>query len=141
MTRIDFYLTRHSGGRARETTVCKLAHKAFHLGHEIYILTANADESTQLDRLLWTFSAGSFIPHGLNTVGLDSSMRVIIGDNEPPESCQDVLISLTATVPRFFDRFKRVVDVVGPGRDARKHARERFRFYRERGYSLQTHNL
>lgn len=141
MTRIDFYITRDSGGSARELAVCKLAHKAFRLGHKIYILTGDAEQSRQLDRLLWTFSAGSFIPHGIRTIEPDHRLPVIIGDDEPPENCDDVLISLTATVSQCFSRFSRVVDVVSPTQEARQQARERFRHYRERGYALQTHNL
>lgn len=141
MTRIDFYLTRDATTLDRNTAVCKLANKAFRLGHEIYILAANPGESAQLDRLLWAFNPGSFIPHGINGAELEANLPVIIGNAEPPESCHDVLISLTATVPTFFSRFSRVVDVVNPTNEARRQARERFRFYRERGYALQTHNL
>ncbi|MFQ6022043.1 MAG: DNA polymerase III subunit chi [Acidiferrobacterales bacterium] len=141
MTRIDFYLTRDSGAHDKNTAVCKLTHKAFRLGHEIYILAADPDESAQLDRLLWTFNPGSFIPHGLNGMEVGPDVPVIVGSGEPPENCRDVLISLTEAVPDFFSRFSRVVDIVSPTTEAKRQARERFRFYRERGYPLQTHNL
>lgn len=141
MTRIDFYLTNDTSNTGKDIAVCKLAHKAFRLGHSIYILTTNPDESAQLDRLLWTFSAGSFIPHGLDTGQTGPDLPVLIGQQEPPEGRQDVLISLTAEVPEFFSRFKRVVDVVDPTPEAKQRARERYRFYKERGYSLQTHHL
>ena len=141
MTRIDFYLTSDISNTGKDIAVCKLTHKAFGLGYNVYILTSNPDESAQLDRLLWTFSAGSFIPHGLDTGGTASDLAVLIGQQEPPESRQDVLISLTAGVPDFFSRFRRVVDVVGPTPEAKQRARERYRFYKERGYPLQTHNL
>jgi DNA polymerase-3 subunit chi len=52
-----------------------------------------------------------------------------------------VLISLASAIPSFFSRFGRVADVVGATEEAKQQARERFRFYRERGYSLQTHSL
>lgn len=141
MTRIDFYLTSDPSVLDKNTAVCKLTNKAFRLGHEIYILSPNPEESVQLDRLLWTLSPGSFIPHGIYGAELDPNAPVIIGDGEPPESCHDVLISLTATVPSFFSRFHRVVDIVSSTTEAKQQARERFRFYQERGYPLQTHNL
>lgn len=141
MTRVDFYLTGEASDTDKDIAVCKLTHKAFRLGHEVYILTASPEESSQLDRLLWTFSAGSFIPHAVNTGDARPTCPVLIGEQQPPESWQDVLISLTATVPECFSRFRRVVEVVGPTLEGKQRARERYRFYRERGYPLQAHNL
>lgn len=141
MTRIDFYLTREASKVDKDITVCKLAHKAFRLGHEIYILTPNSRDAIQLDRLLWTFNAGSFIPHGRSTDEAEAPLPVLVGEQEPPERCRDVLISLTATVPDFFSRFGRVVDIVGPTPEARQQARARYRYYREHGHPLETHQL
>lgn len=141
MTRVDLYLTRAGQGGGRELTVCKLAHKAFRLQHQIYILAASPEEAAHLDKLLWTFSAGTFVPHALLTQERKYEVPVLIGEQEPPEQCRDVLISLTATVPQCFERFQRVVDVVGPTEAAKQRARERFRLYRERGCTVQTHNL
>jgi DNA polymerase-3 subunit chi len=141
MTRVDFYLTGEASDTDKDIAVCKLTHKAFRLGHEVYILTASPEESSQLDRLLWTFSAGSFIPHALNTGQARHECPILIGEQQPPESWQDVLISLTITVPECFSHFRRVVEIVGPTAEGKQRARERYRFYRERGYPLQTHNL
>jgi DNA polymerase-3 subunit chi len=141
MTRVDFYLLDHASEGGKDSAVCKLAHKAFRLGHRIYILTHDHEDAQRLDRLLWTFSAGSFIPHGLGARPADADMPVIIGREEPPATHEDVLIQLTPQVPEFFSRFRRVAEVVDGSDDAKKQARERFRFYRDRGYELQTHNL
>ncbi len=141
MTRVDLYLTRAAQGAGKEITVCRLAHKAFHLQHQIYILAASPEEAAHLDKLLWTFSAGSFVPHALLTEERRYEVPVLIGEQDPPEHCRDVLISLTAAVPICFERFQRVVDVVGPTEAAKERARERFRVYRERGCTVQTHKL
>ncbi len=141
MTRVDLYLTRAGQGPGKELAVCKLTHKAFRLQHRIYILAASPEEAAHLDKLLWTFSAGAFVPHALLTEEQEYEVPVLIGEQDPPEKCRDVLISLTATVPQCFERFQRVVDVVGPSEAARERARERFRLYRDRGCTVQTHNL
>lgn len=138
MTRVDFYLTQDIDP---SLAVCRLTNKAFRLGHQLYILTENSEQSVNLDRLLWTFNAGSFVPHSLYNADLDQEVPVLIGEQQPPENRHDVLISLTSAIPSFFSRFGRVADVVGTAEEAKQQARERFRFYRERGYSLQTHNL
>ena len=145
MTRVDFYLLNGdaAGGEtamSKDMAVCRLTNKAFLLGHRVYIHTADAAEAQRLDNLLWTFSAGSFIPHAASH-DASENMPVIIGQGAPPEAFDDVLISLAPQVPECFGRFQRVAEVVGPGDEDKRLARERFRFYRDRGYELQTHNL
>lgn len=139
MTRIDFYLLPEDDRKS--LAACRLAHKAFRLGHRIYIFAPNATESGQLDQLLWTFNPGSFVPHKINDGSAADDMPVLIGHEAPPESFKDVLISLTPQVPEFFERFERVAELVAADDTEKASARERFRFYRERGCDVQTHNL
>jgi len=141
MTRVDFYLLDHATEGGKDAAVCKLAHKAFRLGHRIYILTYDDESAQRFDRLLWTFSQGSFIPHGLGARPSDIDMPVLIGCEEPPTAHEDVLIQLTPQVPEFFSRFRRVAEVVDGSDGEKTLARERFRFYRDRGYALQTHKI
>ena len=72
---------------------------------------------------------------------MDTTLPVIIGHGEPPDTCHDVLVSLVTDVPPFFSRFERVLEVVDNTEDNRTQARERYRFYRDRGYQLETHEL
>ena len=114
----------------------------------VYVHAADDDQAQQLDQLLWTFRDGSFIPHMLHA---DSNTQllvdcpVIIGPHpnlsEPPEHHHDVLINLHPEVPGFFSRFDRVAEIIGPEESQREAGRERFRFYRDRGYALETHKL
>ena len=50
-----------------------------------------------------------------------------------------VLVNLHAEPPPFFSRFERLAEIVGV--DDVPAGRERFRFYRERGYEMRTHDL
>lgn len=141
MTRIDFYLLSSADGNGKRLAACRLAHKAYRLKHRVYILTENQDESTSLDRLLWTFNPGSFIPHQTRAEPFDPALPVLIGHDAPPADFNDVLISLAPQVPEFFDRFQRVAELVSADEHERASARERFRLYRDRGFTVQTHNL
>ena len=53
----------------------------------------------------------------------------------------EVLINLADEVPDFFSRYARVAEIVDADAIRREKGRERFRFYRDRGYQLQTHQL
>ncbi len=141
MTRVDFYLLNDNAETGKNLAVCKLAHKAFSLGHRIYIFAPDSGQARHLDQLLWTFNQGSFIPHGMSADMPDADIPVLIGYDEPPAAHEDVLIQLTAQVPEWFSRFQRVAEVVNGGEADKAQARERFRFYRDRGYALQTHKI
>ena len=141
MTKVDFYLLG-AGHNSHALFACRLTEKVWRLGHRAYLLTADPAAANELDELLWTFSQGSFVPHALYRQEEDADNHpVLIGHAEPPAALSDVLISLSAEVPAWFSRFTRVVEMVGASEDDKARARERFRFYRERGYPLETHNL
>ena len=53
----------------------------------------------------------------------------------------EVLINLRAEWPPFFSRFQRLIEIVSLDEQDRGQARERFKFYRDRGYAIQSHDL
>ena len=141
MTKVDFYLLGE-GADSRERIACRLAEKAWRLGNRVYVLAPDQAAAQALDELLWTFSQGSFVPHAVCEPQTDVEAHpVLIGHAEPPASLQDVLISLANDVPAWFSRFTRVAELVGAAEEDKTRGRERFRYYRERGYPLETHKL
>ncbi len=141
MTRVDFYILKEADEKARPLFACKLADKVYHLGQRVFIHTASDAQSRMLDDLLWTFKQNSFLPHNLYEAGQADPPPILVGHDSEPDQNTDVLINLAPDVPLFFSRFERVAEVID-GNDTRKtEGRERYRFYRERGYELQSHNL
>jgi len=138
MTKVDFYIL---GTGSSEQMACRLAEKAYGLGNRIYIHTETAQQATHMDELLWTFREGSFVPHEPYQTGNASESPIQIGCHESPETDCEVLINLAAEVPLFFSRFLRVAELIGTHQNAKVQGRERFRFYRDRGYPLDTHDL
>ena len=141
MTRIDFYILQDTGSEATHLFGCRLAEKVFQRGHEVFINTQSAAQLQQLDELLWTFRAGSFVPHGICNENDKHQPPVLLGHNSEPGDCHDVLINLSTEVPPFFGRFKRVAELVGGDDTQRSRGRERYRFYMDRGYTLNTHRI
>jgi len=144
VTRIDFYILERPASDARLLLACRLAEKAVEQNYEVLINAASESESLRLDELLWTFSQGSFLPHRL----LGSAGSAVEGEHvmigcglEPTQDRTDVLINLAPAVPPFFSRFERVAEVVGAEDENKSAGRERFRYYRDRGYELQTHQV
>ena len=144
MTRIDFYILDRPTTEARLNLACRLAEKAVHQTLEVLINTQSQADSTRLNDLLWTFSQGSFLPHRLLSNNSDSgdSEPVLIGSGrEPVAGGWDLLINLALEVPEFFSRFSRVAELVGAEERDKAAGRERFRYYRDRGYELRTHQI
>lgn len=143
MTRIDFYILEHGGPEQGPQVACRVAEKAYLAGHRVYIHTSDARQAERLDELLWTFRQGSFVPHQKLETGTpaDALTPIHIGWGGEPEVHDEVLINLAAEVPLFFSRFQRVAEIVPPGDDARQLGRARYKFYRDRGYPLETHSL
>ncbi len=123
-------------------TACKLCDKAAGAGKRIYLYAPDAALADTLDSLLWSFRQGSFLAHERLGAAMEEPLpAVLIGAAEPPESFHDVMINLGAEVPPFFSRFERVLEIVDGDAAQRAKSRERFKFYRDRGYELATHNL
>ena len=141
MTQIDFYISASDSDDARLRLACKIVDKATQLDHHVFIHSTSDDEARQLDELLWTFSQGSFIPHRIVRDELTESPLepVLIGVSQAPAPGRwDLLINLGVEVPEFFSRYERVAEVVDANAARREQSRERYRFYRDRGYKLNT---
>jgi len=139
MTEIDFYVLADAESRQRDLLACRVAEKAFELGHRMFIHTPGDDHAQHLDALLWIFRNGAFLPHALASD--DPGAPIVIGSGEEPADTRHLLVNLAGTVPAFFSRFERVAEIVNEDPAVREAGRERFRFYRDRGYSLRTHKL
>jgi DNA polymerase-3 subunit chi len=140
MTRVDFYILGDAAKADRYLTACRLAEKAWGLGHRVHVHTASRDEAARVDEKLWTFRDGSFLPHEIVTDG-EPPCPVTVSDTWEPTGECEVLINLAPEVPPFFSRFERVAEIIDRDEEARQLGRERFRFYRDRGYDLTTHEL
>ena len=95
----------------------------------------------ELDELLWTFRAGSFIPHEIETPQSVAATPVVIGHAADTDAEADLLINLADSIPSFFDRYGRVAEIVDASEDGRRSGRKRFSFYRDNGYEPNTHKI
>lgn len=139
MTRVTFYLLAVADERARQRFACRLARKAYGLGQRVHIHTPDAQATEEMDRLLWTFEDTAFLPHSTDLDDPDSPITV--HESASPADRCDVLINLASEVPGYFGRFERIADVVSGDEAARARGRERYRFFRERGYPLEHHEI
>ncbi len=140
MTRIDFYLLADTSNEQRYIFACRLAQKASKQGHRVYIHTESAEQSQTLDDLLWSFSPTSFVPHTA-VANECKNNPVYINHSGDPLDIHDVVINLSSQTPDCFARFERLAELVNQDNDIKVAGRERFKFYKSRGYPLHTHKM
>ena len=135
MTTIDFYT--HVADRL--TVAARVVAKAVAAHGHVRVLTPDAATTDALDRLLWLSPPISFVPHCRMDSPLAPDTPVWIDHRLEHAGPAVVLVNLRPDAPPFFSRFERLVEIVDEA-DA-PAGRERYRFYRERGYVLHAHNM
>ena len=128
------------------TVACRIAEKAMHGDLRVFVRAADRSEADRLDRLLWTFSQGSFVPHRIvepdAAAPADSIEPVLIGITEPAAPARfDLLINLAASMPARIDCYDRIAELVDSNEERRKLGRERYKTYREHGCTMSSHNV
>lgn len=137
MTTVDFYT--HVDDPLR--VAAKLVIKAWAQHGRVRVLTPDRAATDALDRLLWCEPATGFVPHCRLSSALAADTPVIVDDVAEHEGPADVLINLASTPPSFFARFERLAEIVAADEAQVQAGRERWRYYRERGYELRVHDL
>jgi DNA polymerase-3 subunit chi len=137
MTTIDFYT--HVDDRL--AVAARLVAKAYAAHGSVRVLTPDAATTDALDRLLWVQPALSFLPHCRIDSAIAAETPIWIDERPTHDGIAAVLVNLQADPPPFFSRFERLAEIVGLDDGDTTAGRARFKFYRERGYELRTHNL
>jgi len=137
MTRIDFYTKVDNKLRFAS----KLCAKALAQKLRVNVYASDSALAERFDRLLWSDNAVGFIPHCNADNPLAAETPVLIHTQEGDLRDDALLINLDPAWPPFFSRFERVIEIVSTEPEDAIAARERFRFYRDRGYALQTHDM
>ena len=136
MTNVDFY----TGSKDKYRTACQLSNKAIQNGLRVFLHSPDEIATNRLDKLLWNFPPTAFIPHCLSHEAEAATMPVVIGhDDTFPHF--ELLISLHNECVNFFSRFERVIEIVSEDIEDAKLGRERYGFYRDRGYNLRHFDL
>ncbi len=137
MTRIDFYTHVED----KLPVAVQLIGKAWERGLCVWVRAADDALAARLDETLWLHPPGSFIPHCRADHALAGETPVIIGSAEQEPSSHQVLMNLGLDRPDYFSRFERLIEIVSLDASDRERARERFVFYRDRGFEIHSHNL
>ncbi|MGR8979963.1 MAG: DNA polymerase III subunit chi [Gammaproteobacteria bacterium] len=142
MPEASFYLLDNPSVQQRNLFACKLIEKAYRGGFFCYVQTESDEQSRLIDDLLWSFRAGSFIPHQTYSGAVpDFEQVVLIGSSAPPEKWQTNLINLSLHGPPAFDQADRILEILENNDEVREAGRKRYRQYQQAGFKITTHDI
>lgn len=125
---------------------CRLLRKAHASGAQV-VVTGESAQLSQLDELLWTFSATDFLPHTRlvdqqpgERDGAENNMGMLLTEWPGAVQSQGVLVNLGQKIPDSFERFNRFIELVTGEPEDRLAARRRWKHYADRGYALTSHD-
>ncbi len=141
MTEISF----HFNAPDKINHTCRVLRKACNAGHRVNVV-GKPEILRQIDVALWTFSPLDFVPHCFAdaAASLLAHTPVVLGQAESASGqagSNQMLINLDAHIPAGFERYERVIELVGLDDADRQHARERWKHYAARGYAIVRHDL
>ena len=138
--KIDFYVLEQTDYQQALLLACNVVEDAHNNQQSVYIHASSLEEANKIDELLWSFRDDSFLPHNLYDAADACPPPIQIGhDATPPH--QAVLVNLSKEVPKFYQQFQQVIEIVFSEPSVQQLARERYKHYRESGYDITTHKI
>lgn len=137
-TQVNFFVLPE--GQPRDRYACRLIEDAYTKGERVFVRTRDAEHTRSVDDLLWTFRGGSFVPHELYTPHATPVSPVLIG-HEAIAGGLETLVNLSDEILTPPENSGNIVEIVDSDADSKARARERYRLYRDRGYSLHSQSV
>jgi DNA polymerase-3 subunit chi len=139
MTEIAF----HVNAPDKLDYACRLLRATQKKSAQVLVL-GQMDALKSLSSKLWALSPTEFLPHCLaDAEPLVLAQSPIVLSAELPANAAEsqVLLNLGAVLPVGFERFERLIELVGQDSDDLQAARTRWKHYKDRGYALSRYDV
>ena len=123
--------------------VCRLLRKAVAKGSRVTVI-GDAADLQQIDGQLWCLSPTDFVPHCEASAADAATLAaspVVFCASPGGSPHHEVLLNLGSSVPSGFERFERLIEVVGGDGDDKARSRQRWKHYQDRGYAIRRHDV
>ncbi|TYO99707.1 DNA polymerase III chi subunit [Geothermobacter ehrlichii] len=116
--------------------LCRVAERFFLQGKRVLVMVADENQGVTLDRFMWTWNKGSFLPHVYDNGAVECHDEpVVISCRTRNANNAGVLVMGRPCEIDFMRQFETVVDFAETHDEAaRQRSRQRFRQYREAGF-------
>lgn len=137
MTQVFFY----HGAADKIAAACALLSGAYAKKKPVLVYALENAVANSVDRMLWTHAALSFVPHCRADSPLAAETPILITDTLETIPHDERLMNLSWETPPGFSRFESLIEVVGQEESDRAAARDRVKFYKDRGYEVRYFDL
>ena len=91
--------------------------------------------------MLWTYQSLKFVPHVMAGSPVAAETPVILAGEGDALPHHEVMLNLGDAEPQNFATFERLLEIVGTEEDDKARARERYAFYKKRGYDIHVNEV
>jgi len=137
LTQVFFY----HGAADRIAAACALLGGAYAKKKPMLVFAPEKEVAGSVDRMLWTHPALGFVPHCRADSPLAAETPILIADSLETIAQDERLMNLSQVIPPGFSRFASLIEVVGQDDADREAARDRVKFYKDRGYEVRYFDL
>lgn len=137
MTKVSFL----HGAADRIQAAAQWLQQAWARRAAVLVYVPDAEQAQRLDRLLWTQPQLSFLPHCRADSPLAAQTPILLTDRLDAPPHDHCLLNLGNELQTAFSRFEDLVEIVSTDDADRLPARERYKFYRERGYAIDSRDI
>lgn len=150
MKQITFYIIEENSQADHDQGLIEfslsLAQHFVAQGAKVYIHAQDKQQAEQIDETCFAAPLTQFIAHNLVGEGPKFGCPIEIGYHSAQQSIRphfnrNLVINLANGVTNFAHQFTQVVDFVPNEKKAKQEARERYKIYRQAGFSIQTITL
>ena len=99
------------------------------------VLCGDQSELKTLSKNLWVNSGVNFFPHRVNQ---PYENEMIILSDDKIDWMDDTLINFSNSKINGFNRYLKLIELVTDDEETKKKARERFKFYKDCGYKVNS---
>lgn len=138
MPRVEFIKIRRP---EKAKHLCELSDHFFQDGQRVLVTVADENQGVTLDRFMWTWKKGSFLPHAYDNGAVDCLDEPVIIETEErnPNGAQVLIMGKPCSV-EFVRTFRHVIDFAELYDSAlRDAARRRYAMFREAGFEVAMH--
>ena len=141
MTEIRF----HFNVPSRNDYACRLLRKASRQASSVAV-TGPEERLAELDRALWAIGPADFVAHAWtrDAEAVPAPLRsglVWLAPDPLAAPVHGTLLNLGDVVPRGFETFERLIELVSTDEADRAAARQRWKGYAGRGYAIARHEV
>lgn len=133
MTSVNFYFNVPD----KTLLLTQLLQKILHQHRKATVFVESESEAAALNEALWVSNKTSFLANAMPHDAFTHITPIVIDWHAKGIFQDDVLVNFQARQITFFSRFKQLIEIVGMDEVDKVMARQRFAFYRDRGYEIK----